>query len=117
MSLHHLDPRQAGTGATPDVEIYTCALELPNTANCKAPRPHWHGSDIYGEFLTEAAALTAARAAAGFGHVAEQVCNATQANITRIVRTIPQFLNETDAAKDEGATCAWPRDAHQEGSK
>lgn len=72
MSLHHLDPRQAGV-TEPDVEVYRAydALGKPWIARRFV-------SDTVGSRLgagpTEAAALRAARIAAGFGHVAEQPC-------------------------------------------
>lgn len=104
MGLYHLDPRQAGTGAAPDVDVRftddgdegagwfyrpTCA-GLPGR------------TDAY--FDTEAAALAAARQAAGFGHVAERACDG-------FVRA-PRASDPSDL--DDCATCAWPRDAHRE---
>lgn len=90
MALYHLDPRQAGTGAAPDVET-------------RIFHGMWHAFARDGRMLArtsghEHAALRAAREAAGFGHVAEQPCQ--------------------EASWDEGPIgncyhCGWQRDAHR----
>lgn len=76
MSLHYLDPRRAGTGAEADLEtVYDpegngesrpwYVMRHPGTSNI---------DDYSHPFETESAALAAARAAAGFSHVAEKPC-------------------------------------------
>ena len=104
MSLHHLDPRQAGTGAAPDVRIRYARV-----------RGDWRavgartGRALALAAPTEAAALAAARHAAGFGHVAEQVCDQYYA---------PGYPDtKPNGDPIDCATCTWPFDAHKEGSK
>lgn len=93
MTLYHLDPRQAGTGAAADVEtrivhgMWT-ALD-PRTGDVLA-RTSGH----------EPAALRAAREAAGFGHVHERACDEYE------------WLTPFDGPNDECVQCAWPRGAH-----
>lgn len=101
MSLWNLDPRQAGV-TEPDVEVYRAydALGKPWIARRFV-------SDTVGSRLgagpTEAAALRAAREAAGFGHVAEQPC---------------LFYSRTSGPLiDECEQCAWPRDRHGKAAK
>lgn len=96
MALDHLDPRREGTGAAPDVNV------LPLGASCGIFN---EPTDI-GIFgldgtrlavgLSESAALAAARAAAGFGHVAEKACDRYQ----------QLGFGHTSCE------CAWSRDAH-----
>lgn len=83
MALYHLDPRQAGTGAAPDVNVWAYtrlyanapiewAYDVTRTtaiAQGESYTPHGAGFD------SESAALRAAREAAGFGHVAERACD------------------------------------------
>lgn len=99
MSLHHLDPRTAGV-QTPDVKVvwheriddeiqWTCML-------CDRLQI------LSISYDSAAAALKAARAAAGFGHVAEQPCSAFQPHLSAVCG-IP----------GECSQCAWPRAAHR----
>lgn len=94
MSLHHLDPRQAGTGAAPDVDVYAYSQQRAWGYTDRV------GGTLHGErFATEAAALAAAREAAGFGHVAEKPCDAWNHG----------YL----AGHKECSECHWRWDAHQ----
>lgn len=95
MSLHHLDPRKAGTDAAPDVR----------TEKLNGTWYVFRHSDQCGIAweATEADALRAARQAAGFGDVAEQPCDAFA---KQIVATADGFLDVRCAG------CHWSRDAH-----
>lgn len=105
MSLHHLDPRQAGTGAKPDLWVFFGnAHGLLAQAGWYSVRNESNGP-FDGPHENEAAALAAARAAAGFGHVAERACDKPTCNVAEH-ELCPQC-----------STCYWDRDAHQEGSK
>lgn len=110
MALYHLDPRQAGAGTAPDVYVYggepgqSFGVAKPWVY---IPHPDDGRCDAIGYFDTEAAALRAAREAAGFGHVAERPCD------ERTQRTIPVATFADDTDKDECGICAWPRDAHR----
>lgn len=96
MSVHHLDPRQAGTGAAPDLDLIETqwgwrAADLRDRSASAASRL------IPGTLKTEGEALAAARQAAGFGHVAERACD---------------LFNPRGDIDGECDCCAWPRDAH-----
>jgi hypothetical protein len=135
--MHHLDPRQAGTGAAPDVEITRGPLVPGEPFGAYRP----DGARLAtGD--TEAAALHAARDAAGFGHVAERACDAIEreagyhydsdgecvfcgwdfhshtgrrAHACDCYLDLPSYEStESLAPHDPGPciTCAWPRDAH-----
>jgi hypothetical protein len=108
MALYHLDPRQAGN-APPDVEVYRAydALGKPFFAR----RVHESIGGFLAEGKTEAAALAAARTAAGFAHVAEQPCEAFQHE--------PDTGACTHAAGDCGDCfeCSWPRGRHEKGAR
>ena len=97
MALYHLDPRQAGTGAAPDVWITTGPMIGDKASGFRAIDKRNKAPLAWGE--TESAALTAARQAAGFGHVAERACS-------------DPYYDYHDEPDDCGR-CAWPRDAHQ----
>lgn len=100
MSLHHLDPRQAGT--EPDVEILTSPIGL-----CyEIDRLRRSG----GPYSSPAAALRAAREAVGFGHVAEQPCDEYQP-LTRSMVAVGGEIG------DECRYCAWPKDRHGTGER
>lgn len=90
MALYHLDPRQAGAGVRPDIEINILGRY----------------SDAEADAMTKAA-LRAAREAAGFGHVAEKPCESF----------FGKRVNAAGGLARHCATCAWPRDAHKEGGK
>lgn len=103
MALYYLDPRQAGTGAAPDVDVYLSPVDGAWAADILTePSPD---ACSFGPHLTEHAALAAAREAAGFGHVAERACDATQTHVL-------YHCNIDTTCR----VCAWPRDAHKEGS-
>lgn len=105
MSLHHLDPRQAGTGAAPDVEIDSIAGMFWWVDSAGRHHP----------FDTEAAALAAARAAAGFGHVAERACATEGVCVSCSSVEAAERHKDCPHCKDNFTcdACAWPRDAHQ----
>lgn len=94
MSLHHLDPRQAGTGAAPNLVTFQGTVQRKWYAH----RRGQPDKILAGQCETEAAALAAARAAAGFGHVAEQPCAFHCFNLYRT---------------EDCGTCGWSSDAHQ----
>lgn len=110
MSLHHLDPRRAGTGAEPDVET-RLVYDMENN------RERWHWADTDGDdcchpiplggYLTESAALAAARAAAGFGHVAERACDDPVYADDIDQEDAPEWAHGPMCCQ-----CAWSRDAH-----
>lgn len=108
MSLYHLDPRHAATGAAPDVEIWSYPepyAETPNGLRSWAYSVNGGPHDSYAQgFQTEHTALHAAREAAGFGHVAERPCGAWK----------PVSVIDGTRVCD---TCAWPRDAHTKGDE
>lgn len=97
MSLHHLDPRQAGTGEAPDVETreHSCGSLDGKRKWMAIPTTHELASGFY---ATEAEALTAARQTAGFGHVAERACD-----------TWCPIPDATDLC----TYCLWSCDAHK----
>ncbi len=98
MSLHHLDPRKAGTDADRDVRVTTgCVADGPETYYFQSyVNDAW--GDWLGGFSTADVALATARHAAGYGHVAERACST--------------FVKHADPG-DGCFTCAWPRDAHR----
>jgi hypothetical protein len=138
VSLYHLDPRQAGTGAAPDVEVWPS--QGPNGIDYFWKRLNGPGEGLNVGMRSEAAAIGAARAAAGFGDIPEKPCGSftrkvpfqahcagcgfnsvtmdTCSNCGRPLnpsedrRVFRQMFEREHYAKpcDE---CAWPRDAHQ----
>ena len=107
MALYHIDPRQAGTGAAPNVNVYESITAHGRrwffspfgvTEFCPHPASM--------QYFDEQSALRAAREAAGFGHVAETACHCDVATCR---------LWDTGAEADnECPHCAWPRDAHKD---
>jgi hypothetical protein len=104
-TLYYLDPRQAGTGAAPDVKIHRIGdvfyLYYPAP---KGARTLWRSPrGSRSRFTDEQSALAAARQAAGFGHVAEEPCAQWLA-----IETDERRAREPETCAD----CAWSRDAH-----
>lgn len=90
MSRWNLDPRNVGV-TEPDVIVSENGAGEWFTTSTAAPGP----------YPTEAAALQAARIAAGFGHVAEQPCS------TPCWVDIHQRRTERECCR-----CAWPPERH-----
>lgn len=105
MSLWNLDPRQAGV-TEPEVAIVErsqTSKSLGYAPFVAVARDHNYEGD------TEAAALRAARVAAGFGHVAEQPCAQMQYTFS------DGDLDCIETPDDECEQCGWPRDRHGKG--
>ena len=106
MSLYHFDPRQAGTGAKPDVETYSAFNGTRIAAHLiKINRV------LYAD--SEQSALRAAREAAGFGHVAEQPCGEYVSPFRRAgICTSCEQSDAQCACSCVHQDCTWPRAAH-----
>lgn len=112
MSLHHLDPRQAGV-TEPDVAI----VERSQTAKSFGYAPFVAvARDHNYEADTEAAALQAAREAAGFGHVAEQPCTSFKCRFHDPARCTAKYP-VTPECLAYCLTCAWTEERHGKGER
>ena len=117
MALYHLDPRQAGTGAAPDVETIN-----EGTIGWTAFRIYADGSHAHALLTNrpdEQAALRAAREAAGFGHVAERPCDChRRTGCCTVCGQYTDFQSHSPCKasmqdpRQECTQCAWPRAAH-----
>lgn len=111
MRRWNLDPRQAGV-TEPDVETIA---PLPESKRQRFNDRLWIAEPrdravpvTYG--ATEAAALHAARIAAGYGHVAEQPC-------ARFVHEPDTGRCEHDGDCGDCFDCAWPFERHGKGER
>ena len=117
MPFYYLDPRQAGTDATPDVEVW--ASQGQNGIDYFWKRLNSQGEGLNLGMRSAAEALRAARKAAGFGHVAERPCDCHRrtgcctvcGQYTDFQSHLPCKASMQDP-RQECSRCTWPRDAH-----
>lgn len=115
--LYHLDPRRTGTGAEADVTTHTTGRDRDTGAEewyarvktkwlaLATGRAAWTHLPNATAFPTESAALDAARAAAGFSHVAEKPCDYA------FIPALGQINRDTYG--DGCVTCGWSRAEHE----
>jgi hypothetical protein len=119
MGRYHLDPRTTGTGTGRHVETHKPG-GMTGWFYTLPPYRFLTGRNGLG-FDTEAAALAAARAAAGFGHVAEQPCGpfyecnhdtCEDDDCPSGEHSDCEHFSEGCQDNDACHECAWPRHAH-----